>query len=255
LRDRRRQRELLPARAVSYVVALFNTNLARGALACIVEILSASRDARLLVFTLRALRGLVPDGDMAWPSATALIKIMRLHPLWIDDDAAHVVLAAAVYEKLLLLSGNGGGRVFASGRAARAIASGADGSGRTKPVLIEAMTYRESHHSTSDDSTRYRDPKEIESWRASANPVRRLRAFLERRGWWDAEKEAAAAAEARREVLQALQAAEKKDRPAVDTLFEDVYGDKELPQSLARQKLQLDEHLLEHADHYAAKKH
>jgi len=153
------------------------------------------------------------------------------------------------------VDGNDVFAVLAATRAARAIASGADGSGRTKPVLIEAMTYRESHHSTSDDSTRYRDPKEIESWRASANPVRRLRAFLERRGWWDAEKEAAALAEARREVLQALQAAEKKERPSFDGLFEDVYGDKELPQSLARQKLQLDEHLLEHADHYAAKKH
>ena len=30
------------------------------------------------------------------------------------------------------------------------------------PVLIEAMTYRVGHHSTSDDSTRYRATDEIE---------------------------------------------------------------------------------------------
>jgi 2-oxoisovalerate dehydrogenase E1 component alpha subunit len=30
-----------------------------------------------------------------------------------------------------------------------------------QPVLIEAMTYRVGHHSTSDDSTVYRDEKEI----------------------------------------------------------------------------------------------
>ena len=153
------------------------------------------------------------------------------------------------------VDGNDVFAVLEATRAARAIASGADGSGRTKPVLIEAMTYRESHHSTSDDSTRYRDPKEIEAWRATANPVRRLRAFLEQRSWWDAEREAATLAEARREVLLALQTAEKKEGPAFSGLFEDVYGDAELPQALARQKLQLDEHLLEHGGHYAAKKH
>ena len=30
-----------------------------------------------------------------------------------------------------------------------------------RPVLIEAMTYRVGHHSTSDDSTVYRHEKEI----------------------------------------------------------------------------------------------
>ena len=154
------------------------------------------------------------------------------------------------------VDGNDVFAVLEATRAARAIASGADGSGRTKPVLIEAMQYRESHHSTSDDSTRYRDPKEIEAWRTTANPVRRLRAFLEQRGWWNSAREAAVLAEARTEVMQALQAAEKKERPAFSGLFEDVYGDAELPQSLARQKLQLDEHLLEHEGHYAgAPKH
>ena len=34
------------------------------------------------------------------------------------------------------------------------------------PVLVEAMTYREGHHSTSDDSTRYRDVEEINAWKA-----------------------------------------------------------------------------------------
>jgi 2-oxoisovalerate dehydrogenase E1 component subunit alpha len=33
-----------------------------------------------------------------------------------------------------------------------------------RPVLIEAMSYRASHHSTSDDSSRYREKEEIEYW-------------------------------------------------------------------------------------------
>jgi 2-oxoisovalerate dehydrogenase E1 component alpha subunit len=33
-----------------------------------------------------------------------------------------------------------------------------------EPVLIEAMTYRGGHHSTSDDSSRYRAQSEIDDW-------------------------------------------------------------------------------------------
>ncbi len=33
------------------------------------------------------------------------------------------------------------------------------------PVLIESMAYRVGHHSTSDDSSRYRAKDEIEAWR------------------------------------------------------------------------------------------
>jgi 2-oxoisovalerate dehydrogenase E1 component alpha subunit len=60
-----------------------------------------------------------------------------------------------------------------------------------RPVLIEAMTYRGGHHSTSDDSTRYRTPAEIAYWAESDNPVQRVRLLLEQRGLWSAEKETA----------------------------------------------------------------
>ena len=33
-----------------------------------------------------------------------------------------------------------------------------------EPVFIEAMTYRGGHHSTSDDSSRYRKTDEIAYW-------------------------------------------------------------------------------------------
>ena len=102
--------------------------------------------------------------------------------------------------------------VLVATREARRIASGGDGSGRTKPVLIEAMTYREGHHSTSDDSTKYRRPEEVVEWRDRSNPVRRLRRYMERLGWWDAEKEEALLAGERRGVLHAMSAAEKKGR-------------------------------------------
>ena len=46
------------------------------------------------------------------------------------------------------------------------------------PVLIEAMSYRLGHHSTSDDSTRYRTAAEIELWREKFNPVTRFFKYL-----------------------------------------------------------------------------
>jgi 2-oxoisovalerate dehydrogenase E1 component alpha subunit len=53
------------------------------------------------------------------------------------------------------IDGNDMLAVYNATRRARELALG-DGDGRHRPVLIEAMTYRLGHHSTSDDSTAYR---------------------------------------------------------------------------------------------------
>jgi 2-oxoisovalerate dehydrogenase E1 component alpha subunit len=143
------------------------------------------------------------------------------------------------------VDGNDLWAVYEATKAARNIALGLDGTNKIKPVLIEAMTYRESHHSTSDDSTRYRSVDEINSWRTTANPVLRLRLYLENKGWWDEEKEKNTLAAAKTEVLSALKNAENKPRTAVGELFTDVYGDKELPENLRRQKEELETHMKE----------
>ena len=54
------------------------------------------------------------------------------------------------------------------------------------PVLIELMTYRRGHHTTSDDSSLYRteSPAELQAWR-EADPALRLRLYLESQGAWD----------------------------------------------------------------------
>jgi len=56
-------------------------------------------------------------------------------------------------------------------------------------LLELAMTYRGGHHSTSDDSTRYRSTSEIRYWQENFCPVKRMRLFLESQGWWDEESE------------------------------------------------------------------
>ena len=56
------------------------------------------------------------------------------------------------------------------------------------PVLVEAMSYRQGHHSTSDDSTSYRTISEMKEWYAR-DPVARFRQFMEHADWWNAELE------------------------------------------------------------------
>ena len=54
-----------------------------------------------------------------------------------------------------------------------------------RPVLIEAMTYRIGHHSTSDDSTAYRSVDEVRYWDERDHPISRLRHFMNAKGWWN----------------------------------------------------------------------
>lgn len=94
-----------------------------------------------------------------------------------------------------------------------------------KPVLIEAMSYRVSHHSTSDDSFAYRARVEVEDWKRRDNPITRLRKWMEAKGYWDEVKEKEARDSLRKEVLKGFSEAEKVKKPALRTMFEDVYED------------------------------
>jgi 2-oxoisovalerate dehydrogenase E1 component alpha subunit len=58
--------------------------------------------------------------------------------------------------------------VYAVTQAAREIALK-----QQKPVLVEAMSYRVSHHSTSDDSFAYRAKVDVEEWKRRDNPITR----------------------------------------------------------------------------------
>ena len=92
-----------------------------------------------------------------------------------------------------------------------------------RPVLIEAMSYRISHHSTSDYSFAYRARVEVEDWKRRDNPITRLRKYLEKKGLWDEDKEKDARARLRKDVLQAFNDAEKEKKPPLRSMFEDVY--------------------------------
>ncbi|EMC99620.1 hypothetical protein BAUCODRAFT_343182 [Baudoinia panamericana UAMH 10762] len=92
-----------------------------------------------------------------------------------------------------------------------------------RPVLIEAMSYRVSHHSTSDDSFAYRAKVEVEDWKRRDNPITRLRKYLQGKGLWDDEREAALRSDARKEILEAYRKAEREKHPPLRAMMEDVY--------------------------------
>jgi len=94
-----------------------------------------------------------------------------------------------------------------------------------KPVLIEAMSYRVSHHSTSDDSFAYRAKVEVEDWKRRDNPITRLRKYLEAKDLWDEGKEKNLRSETRKSILEAYRQAEKEKKPALRNMMEDVYED------------------------------
>lgn len=117
-----------------------------------------------------------------------------------------------------------------------------------RPILIEAMSYRVSHHSTSDDSFAYRARVEVEDWKRRDNPITRLRKWMEGKGLWNEEKEKNARSSIRRDVLKAFSAAEKEKRPPLKAMFTDVY--EELTEESRAQMQHLREHIKRYPDEY-----
>lgn len=118
----------------------------------------------------------------------------------------------------------------------------------SSPVMIEAMTYRQGHHSTSDDSSRYRDTDEVQIATDVSDPLVRLDQFLRRVGWMDENDVATVEDEERISVLRAMEGAESRPGPSLDTMFDDVYYEK--PPHLVRQEDELRCHLNVHKIQY-----
>ena len=73
---------------------------------------------------------------------------------------------------------------------------------QSRPVLIEAMTYRLGHHSTSDDSTAYRSIDEINSWEKDDNPILRFKNYLIQQSLWSIDQDQKYVKEARSSVRE-----------------------------------------------------
>ena len=90
------------------------------------------------------------------------------------------------------------------------------------PTLIEAKVVRLCAHTSFDDESRYRDAAEAAEGEKKDSLVR-FRAFLEKQGIWDAEKEATLVETARHEIDQATGEAEAAPLPAPETIEQHVF--------------------------------
>ncbi len=87
------------------------------------------------------------------------------------------------------------------------------------PTLVETLTYRIGAHTTADDPTRYRDPVEVEAWRAK-DPIVRFQKFLARRDLLNEERIRQVVEEVEEEVNEAIQVAEAMPPMAPDSFFD-----------------------------------
>ena len=116
------------------------------------------------------------------------------------------------------------------------------------PILIEAMSYRQGHHSTSDDSLRYRSSQEVQSFADFSDPLVRFQSFLRDHEWLEDGEETGIHDAEKMAVIDAMRQAESRPKPSLHDLFDDVYD--ELPPSLLEQQEQLHAHLQKYGSKY-----
>ena len=100
-------------------------------------------------------------------------------------------------------------------------------------TLVEAVTYRLADHNTADDARRYRDPAEVDA-HAGAEPVGRVRRWLESMQAWNEARQAEFEAECAAEVEAGVAKLFAADAEPPSVMFDHVYA--ELPAELARQR-------------------
>jgi len=100
------------------------------------------------------------------------------------------------------------------------------------PTLIEAKTFRMGGHSTSDDPTRYVPKEMVAEWERK-DPVARFERFLGKRKLWTEKTREQYYSEAMAEIDAAAKEAAATPKPALETIFTDVYAT--LPAHLRKQ--------------------
>ncbi|HZU66822.1 MAG TPA: pyruvate dehydrogenase (acetyl-transferring) E1 component subunit alpha [Ktedonobacteraceae bacterium] len=104
------------------------------------------------------------------------------------------------------------------------------------PTLVETLTYRIGAHTTADDPTRYRDPAEVEAWRAK-DPIARFQRFLIRRGLLTEEQVQQIVTDLEEEINEAVREAEATPPMRPDSFFD--YTMAELPPRLQEERADL----------------
>lgn len=167
---------------------------------------------------------------------------------YVGDGIAARGIAYGLYS--IRVDGNDLAAVFQATKKARELCVGEMDVGEGQPVLVEMMTYRRGHHSTSDDATRYRGTGEAKAMAGHGlEPLSRIRLLLEREGLWDKDQDDALRATTREEVMSSLSAAEAKKFAPLKDMFSDVWATE--PPQLRRQREELMRHVANHPAAYA----
>ncbi|MFA6924862.1 MAG: pyruvate dehydrogenase (acetyl-transferring) E1 component subunit alpha [Bacteroidales bacterium] len=103
----------------------------------------------------------------------------------------------------------------------------------SKPVLIEALTYRKGSHTTSDDPTLYRTTEEEKEWDLK-DPVKRLKAYLFNNNLWTEEQDQQILQQFKQEVDRRFIEAENYPSYKLEDVFKYMYAD--IPDDLKRQQ-------------------
>jgi len=90
------------------------------------------------------------------------------------------------------------------------------------PTLIEAVTYRMGHHTTSDDASKYRMDAEVKEWEKK-DPLSRFLTYLKNKGFWDEDFEKAVQEKAAEKVEKAVAKAESAPPPSPEDIFSSTY--------------------------------
>lgn len=110
------------------------------------------------------------------------------------------------------------------------------------PTLIEAITYRMTHHTTADDWTKYRDATDLEPWKAK-DPIKRFRIYLERNGLWNEDLEKKTVERVTAEIEKSIEEAENEKLDNPEDIFAYTYS--KMPPHLIEQRNELMEYLRE----------
>ncbi len=116
----------------------------------------------------------------------------------------------------LRVDGNDPLAVYAVTKAARASLA------EQGPILIEAVTYRLGYHTSSDNPDLYRQDAETVLW-SEWDPLQRMRAWLDYKGWWSGVDEKALLQRCEDEIQAAVEAADAMAIPGPESQFEDVF--------------------------------
>ena len=91
------------------------------------------------------------------------------------------------------------------------------------PHLIEGITYRLNDHTTADDASRYRDPKEVsKQWKEE--PIARIRTYLADHKVWTKADEEKLIADCTKKVEKAVEKYMKTGPQSPETMFDSLYA-------------------------------